>query len=209
VPALLELDPPPNTRVSPLGVGPSSFLWASGATGGLGGLSFGNRGPLSRDLLSLLARDEAAPLRPRRLVPDRPLDPPDLEAGEARLFTTGALTFRSADGLVTYWVPDTRYEDVTVTLELAPAPGATDRGLAAPVVVFGSTEVGGADTPWPDAPDAAEGRASVTVRRRGGTATLTSGGRSARYTVESGSTALGLRVGNAPVVVAGLTLERD
>jgi hypothetical protein len=209
VPELLALEPPPNTRVSPLSVGKSAFLWASDSAGGLGGLSFGNRGPLSRDLLSLLARDDAAPLRPRRLVPDRPVDPPDLEAGEARLFTRGALSLRSADALVTYWVPDTRYEDVTVTLDLAPPSGATNLELAAPVVVFGSTEVGGAAAPWPDSRDAAGSRASVTVRRRGSTATLTSGGISVRHSVEPGPAALGLRVGDAPVVVTGLTVERD
>jgi hypothetical protein len=212
VPELLELNPPPNPRVLPLAVGTDTFLWASAPAGGVGGLRFGNRGPLSRDLLSLLARDDAAPWRPRRLVPDRALVAPELDAGETRPFTNGALLLRSADVTVTYWVPDTRYDDVTVTLTLAPAMGGdTDTTLAAPIVVFGQTEVGGAAAPWPDTPTApgSATSASVKVTRRGGTATLTNGGRSRRYEVEPGPVPLGFRVGSAPVLLVGLTVERD
>jgi hypothetical protein len=214
VPELLELEPPPNPLVSPLSVGPEAFLWASAASpGGVGGLHLGNRGPLSRDLLSLLTRDETTPSRPRRLVPDRPVAAPDLEAGEAPLFSNGALALVRTDAPVTYWVPDTRYDDVTVTLVLAPPTGDAEPSVVAPVVVFGNTELGGLVAPWPDAapgaPPEIGAKATVTVTRRGGSATLTRGGRHAVYAVERGPAALGVRVGGAPVVLAELTAERD
>jgi hypothetical protein len=212
VPELLELEPPPNPRVSPLPVGADAFLWASAASpGGVGGIRLGNGGPLSRDLLSLLTRDEATPSRPRRLVPDRPVAAPDLEAGEARLFSNGALSLVRADAAVTYWVPDTRYDDVTVTLELAAAPGGDDPRNAPPVVVLGETDLGGGERPWPEPSTIlAEGeRATVAVTRRAGTVTLRNGGHRESYPVQAGPLPLGLRVGSAALLVTSFVVERD
>jgi hypothetical protein len=144
-------------------------------------------------------------------VPDRPLVPPDLDAGEARLFSSGALTLRSADGAVTFWVPDTRYDDVTVTLALRPGPGGGDARVAAPVLVLGDAAYGGTASPWPapgDAPPADGAPASVSLTRQGGRVTLASGGRQTSYAAPGGSTALGLRVGGEPVVVVGLSVDR-
>jgi hypothetical protein len=206
VPELLTLDPPPNPLVSPLPVGADAFVWASGASpGGVGGMRFGNRGALSRDLLSLLTRDDADPSRPFRLVPDRPLTAPDIQAGEARLYEGGALTLRTVDAGVTLWVPDTRYEDVTVTLALAAPTGVARHGV--PVVVLGQNELGGTERPWPAAEDTPPPE-SVTVTRRGGTVTLTSGRHRTDHAFPRGSVPLGLRVGPTPVVLTALTVER-
>jgi hypothetical protein len=211
VPEPLILDPPPNPLVSPLAVGAQTFFWVSGLTpGGIGALSVGNRGAWSRDLLSLVARDPEAPSRPLRLVPDRPVEPPDLELGERPLYAIGALSLRDADAATTFWVPDTRYDDVTVTLDLAPAAGDTTSPPGLPIVLFGGSELGGPAAPWPAAPDTegAGASARVTIARRGASATLTSGGRTARYTIETGAVALGLRPGSAPAVLESLTVER-
>jgi hypothetical protein len=212
VPTLLELDPPPDPRVSPLPIGADAFLWVSeAAPGGVGGLRLGQRGALSRDLLSLLTRDDAAPSRPSRLVPDRAVTPPDLDAGEPRLFSGGTLELRPADAGVTYWVPDTRYDDMTASLALRAAAGGDDPRTAPPVVVLGETALGDASTPWPAPGDAAppEGEsATVLVTRRGDTVTLTNGGRSTRYAVAVGPVALGLRPGDVRARLTELLVER-
>jgi hypothetical protein len=199
--------------ISPLAVGADAFVWVSGtAPGGVGGLRLGKRGPLSRDLFSLVTRDEAAPSRPHRLVPDRPIVPPDLAAGEPRLYVNGALSLRSADAGVTYWVPDTRYEDLTMTLELEPAPGTDDPLVPLPVLVLGSTELGGSERPWPmpSSPPRDDGtRATVALTRRAGTVTLEVAGHRTSYTVDPGPEPLGLRVGAVPVVLTGLGVLHD
>lgn len=211
VPELVTLDPPPNPRTSPLAVGAEAFVWLSGAApGGVGGIRFGNRGPLSRDLLSLLTRDDAAPSRPRRLVPDRALTPPDVAAGEERLFSAEALRLRDEDARVTYWVPDTRYDDVTVTVALR-SEGDDDPRDAAPVIVLGDATFGDAATPWPapgDAPPPPGGTASVSLTRRGATVTLSSGGHSTNVPFSPGPVTVGLRRGRAPAVLTGLSVER-
>jgi hypothetical protein len=206
VPELLALEPPPHPLISPLAIGADAFVWASGASsGGVGGLRFGNRGALSRDLLSLLTRDDDDPSRPQRLVPDRPLTPPDVQQGEPRVYEGGALSLRAADAGVTFWVPDTRYDDVTVTLALV-APDGAERGEP-PLVVLGDSELGGAAMPWPP-PGDAPGPGSVVVRRRGGSVTLTRGGRHAGHAVPRGAVPLGLRVGAEPVVISAIHVER-
>lgn len=211
---LLDLDPLPNPRISPIAVGADAFLWVTDAApGGLGGLRLGNRGAWSRDLFSLLTRDETAPSRPLRLMPDRPVVPPDVVAGDTPLYANGALSLRTADAAVTYWVPDTRYGDVTLTLSLERDPTSSDDDprRAAPRVYFDATELGGAGAPWPEPADtlASDAPAVVTVTRRAGTVTLASGGRRSDYAVIPGAMALGVRVGRTPVVLAGLAVERD
>jgi len=209
-PYSLELEPPPDARTRPLATGPSSFVWISQAEPGVHGVRLDARGAFTYEVDSLTAPDEVDRFRPKYLVPDRPLS---VDAGEPRPYDSGALELRESDAGVVFWVTETRFGDVTMTFELDRAASGSDPREGPPVVVFGATPVGDASCPWPPPAGNAlpDGElATVVLARRGATVTLSNGkGSSVRCAVPEGMTPIGFGLGALPIVVRGLTIERQ
>jgi hypothetical protein len=203
----IELDPPPDARVVPIATGSASFVYVASGEPGLVGVRVSSRGALSHELDSVTSYDSARPFRPERLVPDRPLATPD---GEPRPFEN-VLTLRPSDASVIFWVADTRFEDATIDLDLAPASGGGDPRAGPPLLRFGSSAVGDGSCPWPSPDEDAQPEQVVSVRsvRRGSSVTLENAGRTKSCPVGPGSSAIGIGLGAVPTEVRSLTVQRD
>lgn len=207
----LALDPAPDPRSPPLSLGPDAFVWIA-ASGGLYGARLGHRGPLTRDEFSLLAFDASAPFRPAHLVPDR--DPRLSRATGAVGAETAAvvydragpsLTLAPAVPPVTLWAADTLYDDVLVSLALAPSAGGP-----LPLLTLASNTTGeSVACAWPAPPAGSPSELTLSATRQGTTVTLeTPGSDPATCTAPGGPVAVGVRTGAAPATLSDFTLER-
>jgi hypothetical protein len=174
---------------------------------GLFGTRMDSRDALSHEAQSLLRATNDDLFRPPYFVPDRPLSP--VPAGERRPFERPEL-LQLSDPEITYWITDTRFDDVTVTLALGATEESVDPRQAPPRVRFGSSAVGDDACPWPvPDDDDPEDTSVVTVTRRGSSATLVNGNARATCSVSDGAVAIGIALGNASIDVHSLTVRRD
>jgi len=207
----LRLEPPPDPRTRPLATGPSSFVWISAEEPGLFGVRLDTRGALSHETLSLTATD-SDPFRPKYLVPDRPLA---FESDGLHPFdeVLKVLNLRSSDAAVTYWVTETRFADVRVSVELGSGSTGGDPREGPPIVLFGATPVGDDSCPWPSPEGSSPDDDGVTVEvvRRGAKVTLSNGvgAQGTPCSVPEGSMPIGIRLGALPVTVRSLMIERE
>ena len=203
----LTLDPSPDPRTSPLGLGPDAFVWV-GSNGGLFGARFGQRGPLTRDF-ALLLRSDDAPFRPAHLVPDR----------DATRVPTGADTppvafdpmssaLTLVDPIVTMWVADTLYDSVTLSLDIEPSDGSVP---ALPVLVFQTPMGATASCVWSaPPPNPTSMPVTITAKRDGTRTTLSEpNGADSTCAVPSGPLAVGIRAGSAAVTLGKFELARS
>jgi hypothetical protein len=182
-PLEVPLDPPPDPRVTPLSLGPDSFVWVTAREpGGLHGARFGGRGVLSQDSPAL-----GGVAAPAHLAPDRPVP-----VGDAAppLYENSVLTLTTSSPTLTVWATDALYEDATVSLVIR----AQGEGNRPPTLHFGKTLLGSAaPCSWPSLPASpAEGSVSLSAVRRGGQVTLRAGSASANCEVGPGALAVGL-----------------
>lgn len=206
----VQLTPRPDPRVAPLSLGPDHFVWVSAENpGSLAGVRLGDRGPLTRDALPLVAlTDSLNRLRPLHLVPDRnPLAP--LMRGEAPVVEFDrALTLLPAATPVTVWVSDTLYEDVSVKVDFTPEAG--QEPSAPPAILLGNTLLGAdAVCAWPELPSELSAALVAELSRLGTQAELRLGGVTHRCTVASGALSLGFRAGDAPSRVRSIAITRE
>jgi hypothetical protein len=206
----VRLTPPPDPRVPLLSLGPDNFLWVSREQPGtLSGVRMGNRGTLTRDALPLVAlTDELNRFRPLHLVPDRNTLTP-LRRGEAPAVAfDGTLTLHPPTTPVSVWVTDTRYADVTVTLDLTPE-GDEPVGPP-PVILLGNTLLGAEpECAWPALGSASPSPLLAELIRRGTDVELRLAGHSRHCSVPAGSLALGFRAGSAATRVRSIAIVRE
>jgi hypothetical protein len=206
----IQLTPRPDPRVPLLSLGPDNFLWISADDpGSLAGARLGERGALTRDALPLVAlTDTLNRLRPLHLVPDRNTLTPLLRGEEPAVQFDRALTLRPAATPVSVWVSDTRYEDVSVTLDLTPE--AEQEPAALPLILLGNLAMGATDgCAWPDLPTAPSSPLLAQLLRRGSEVELTLGGVTQRCSVPAGALALGFRAGSVATRVRSILITRE
>jgi hypothetical protein len=176
----------------PLALGPDAFVWIddSEGQGQLLGLRLGTRNRYTQDLSLVLAADQFAPEIPRHLVPDRAL-------GDAVSYD-GKLTLGNPN--VTVLVADADYADVTIKLQL--------RGGDLPVVLLGTTPLGGAECPWPDGEQIGGEADLPTILRHGAQAQLRFHGGAQACAVAPGRLQLAVRAGDGVTTIAELDVER-
>ncbi len=216
VPDSLTLDPLPDPRVRPLALGPSALFWVAGRTAGqrVGALRLASRGALSREISPLLGADASSGrFHPAHLLPDRPLDPALPHAFDRDpVGGGGGLSLFARDAGVTFWVSNTLYDDMTLTLELASiTPGGDDPRAAPPLVLLDDTALGGLGCPWPlpDGNDDPLPLATVSVVRRGTKVTLANAGKHLECSVGPGPLRLGVRRGGGDATLVALDVDRD
>ena len=176
----------------PLALDPDAFVWLDddGERGELLGLRLGTRNRYTQDLALVLLSD-LVDVRPQHLVPDGP-------PGDAVSYD-GQLTLQSPE--VTVLLADTDFEDLTLELRLVQGPP--------PVVLLGTTALGGADCPWPDG-DARGGDADLpTIVRQDSRAQLLFHGGGRSCPVATGRLSLALRAGDGVSVVKQLDVARS
>jgi hypothetical protein len=209
----VTLGPAPDTRTSPLSLGPDTFVWIS-ALGGLYGARLGQRGPLSRDDLSLLSSLDA-PYRPAHLVPDR--DPRLSRATDANDPDTPAVVFDRMQTSVTLapvappvtlWVTDTLYDDVAISIEIQPAADGSVPAL--PLVAFASSTTGDSVAcAWSPLHAAIASSVTLTATRHGTRIELAAQGTDpATCDAPAGPLAVGVRAGAGTTTLSELFLAR-
>jgi hypothetical protein len=181
---------PVEGAAAPLAVDSGAFVWLEpGELVTVSGFRHGVRGPFARDIAPLLiaGREHVAPSRL-----------PTGVASSGIEYSADGLGLRGAEALAV--VADTDYADVDLTLTLTSGP--------APVVVLGSTRLGGAECPFGVLEAATPGEV-ITVRRRGATATLERRGTRRKCAVESGRLGVALSAsGPSASFVRALELRR-
>jgi len=147
-------------------------------------------------------------LRPLHLVPDRNTLTP-LRRGEAPAVEFDrTLALLPAATPVTLWVSDTRYEDVSVTLDLTPEADAA--ALPPPAILLGNTALGAdAVCSWPELPSEPPAALLAQLVRTGTVAELRLGGIVHRCTVPAGALALGFRAGDTASRVRSIAITRE
>lgn len=175
----------------PLALDPDAFVWLDeDATGGqLLGLRLGTRNRFTQDLALVLLSDPIE-TRPQHMVPEQP---PGTSVGY-----DGKLTLVDHD--VAVRLTDTDYADVTLKLHLS-------KGVP-PVVMLGSTALGGADCPWPDGDLLGGDFELPTVVRHGARANLRFHGGARACPVAAGRLGVALRAGSGRGVVRQLDVQR-
>jgi hypothetical protein len=206
----IQLTPRPDPRVPLLSLAPDHFLWVSADNpGSLAGIRLGERGALTRDALPLVAlTDPLNRLRPLHLVPDRNTLTPLLRGEAPAAHFERALTLLPAVPNVSVWVSDTRYEDVSVTLDLTPEP--EQQPTPPPLILLGNTALGAdADCVWPDPPSAPPSPLRAELLRRGTEVELSLAGVTRRCSVPAGALPLGFRAGSAAARVRSIAITRE
>jgi hypothetical protein len=181
---------------APLVIGLDTFVWLDeSADGGqLLGLRLGTRGRYAQDLALVLQADPLDPGRPRHLVPSGAL-------GDSASYD-GKLTLRDAG--VSIQVADTDYADVTIKLKL------DAQAEAPPVVLLGSTALGGAGCRWPSGNARGGHFDRPTIVRRDRRALLRFQGATAEpCPVEPGRLSLALTGGESTSIVDELEVLRS
>jgi hypothetical protein len=205
-----ELDPSPDPGSLPLSFGADAFAWV-GPSGGMFGARFGQRGPLTRDLL-LMAPPPGSRFRPAHLVPDR--DPSASHAAgddPAVVFEqgNGRLTLRPAAPVVTLWVTDTLYDAIAISIAVDPASDAPTPAL--PALSFGNATGATADCTWPDlaASNSTGTSVTITAQRTHTRVTLSAPGvADSTCEVPDGPLAVGLHAASAATTLRSLDVTR-
>ena len=167
-----------------------ALVWSSAHDdGGLFGLRFGYRNHYATDLDLVFGVPETEPVRPDPLVPDRPT------RDRVRYNAAAEFLAFEDDSEATVYVAGTDYADVTVELWIEGA---------APRLVLGTAEFGGAQCPWP------EGAVSrYRLERRADVVTLSSGeSRAPGCALATGRSRLGLRRDTTAFVVRQFRVDR-
>jgi hypothetical protein len=191
----------PDMRARLTSLGPDAFVWMTeGAAPFFAGARAGVRGALSQNE-TLLLTDPSAPEVPLHLAPDRRPDAGTLLPSAIFLHEQGRLILEAGTDdapSVRVFVTDARYDDVTVTL------GFFGDGI--PLVLLGTSEIGGDDCPWPDNPVS-----PLVITRRAESVTMTdaAGATSRCETAPSGPIALGFRAGTSTTTITSLGVKRD
>jgi hypothetical protein len=206
----IQLTPRPDPRVPLLSLAPDHFLWVSADNpGSLAGIRLGERGTLTRDALPLVAlTDPLNRLRPLHLVPDRNTLTPLLRGEAPAAHFERTLTLLPAVPNVSVWVSDTRYEDVSVTLDLTPEP--EQQPTPPPLILLGNTALGAdAGCVWPDLPSAPPSPLRAQLLRLGTEVELSLAGVTRRCSVPAGALPLGFRAGSAVTRVRSIAITRE
>jgi hypothetical protein len=206
----IQLTPRPDPRVPLLSLAPDNFLWVSAdSPGSLAGIRLGERGALTRDALPLVAlTDPLNRLRPLHLVPDRNTLTPLLRGEAPAAYFERSLTLLPAVPNVSIWVSDTRYEDVSVTLDLTPE--SEQQPTPPPLILLGNTVLGAdAGCVWPDLPSAPPSPLRAQLRRLGTEVELTFAGITRRCSVPAGALPLGFRAGSTATRVRSIAITRE
>ncbi|HVY28015.1 MAG TPA: hypothetical protein VHB79_15770 [Polyangiaceae bacterium] len=180
-------------RPQPVSFDVDSFAWPDDMAGhgSLLGLRLGSRSRFAQDLALVITTADDDPTRPAHLVPSGP-------PGDAVLYD-GKLRLLSPE--VSVQVADTDYADVSIELTL-------DSG-APPLVVLGSSVLGGSECPWPDGPQRGDAFDRPSVLRHDSHAELRFHGGKTSCQVAEGRLTLALRAGEHRSVVRRLDALRS
>ncbi len=208
----LTLAPSPDARVRPLAFAPDALVWV-GPSGGLYGARFGQRGPLTRDL-SLLLSPPGSYFRPAHLVPDRDPSASVTADGEPAVVFHGeegvsnTLTLAPANPSVTVWSADTRYDDLSISVDVeVPSDGSTP---ALPTLAFGNNTGAAATCDWSGNVTVGDAAAvTLTATRAGTQVTLAGPGLvDATCDVPAGALAVGVRARSATTTLGAFDVTR-
>lgn len=195
VPDDLRLPRPAYPR--PISIDPDAFVWLDDnrKRGELVGMRLGTRNRYTQDLALVLRFDPDEPARPLHLVPDRPLVEPERYDGKLWLYP------REVGPPLTVAVADADYGDVSISLRVA-----ADSAL--PLLLLGSSVLGGEDCPWPDGEKSGEALEVPRVVRRGTTVELSLRGGTTTCGAPAGRLTLALQAGGEPSVIEELEIVR-
>jgi hypothetical protein len=190
----------PSARMpKPLAIDPGAFVWLApdGDGNALFGLRHDTRGAYTRDLGLLQLTDPSDPRRPLHVSPD-------FRAGSGSVIYDGRLRL-GGDGsgpierIASVFVTDTVYADLDLTLELESGPP--------PLVLLGSTEIGGPACPWPEPGAAPDG---LRVLRRGSGVIIIRGGVQRTCEAPEGRLTVGVKQGGVePSILSELVIRRE
>lgn len=174
--------------VGPTSVGPGVFAWIErdGGQGRLKGFRYDTRSAWAQDVAPLLlaGREHVVPNQP-------PVGAPGLG------YTASGLALQGTGALAQ--IADATYAGLEAQLTMSSG--------AAPVLVLGTTRLGGATCPWPTSGDTTPGEL-LTLTRSGESAVLSRGGSQRKCAVPAGRLPLGLSAESAVSVVRSLRVLR-